>query len=604
MSFSIFPSVKRASEPVNISIDVAYQRITSDRNKALCEQIRGLEDKKDRNALKLKLPAYTFSGVFSYRNETSLVKHSGLLCLDFDGLSPEELEDAKNTLAQDKYTHLLFISPSGNGLKLIIKIPDDPATHKYSCKAAFEYFNVAIKSNSDELEDVSRVCYDSYDPEAFFNPDAELFTAMRLPVETAGDKLPMPKFDSDSDKIFDKLQKWLNRNGYNFSQGSRNKYICKLAAALCRFGVPKDDAIRMMIYHFYSDDFPEDEILTVNNSAYKKYQGLYGTAFFEAGGQMQDRVSKMPLVEKEVLDMSVEPTDIIQMRDIKEQMLESYRHGLAKGTTTYFPLLDLHWRWKKGDINLIHGIPNHGKTTWWMQMTLIKSLMEGDRWAVFSPEQHPPIDFYDEFVQMYYGRPTSREFMNCVTEQEYSEAIDFLNEFYYFIYPEKNEPTPLYLIDKASELVAKKGVTGIVRDPYNQESHENIGQREDLYISKYLATMKRFVLAEDLYSIVVTHPKGLGAKVNKDGDISCPNVYDISGGAMWNNKTDNIVCVHRPFRISDPKDKLVHLDVQKIKKRKLIGEPGLVDMKFDFYESRYYIGDYNPLNDYWKKRGV
>ena len=66
-----------------------------------------------------------------------------------------------------------------------------------------------------------------------------------------------------------------------------------------------------------------------------------------------------------------------------------------------------------------------------------------------------------------------------------------------------------------------------------------------------------------------------------------PGVYSLSGGAMWNNKSDNILCPHRP-NYADQTDPTVHLSSKKIKKQKLNGIPGTVELTFDRRKNRYY----------------
>ena len=77
-------------------------------------------------------------------------------------------------MQQDKYSYSVFTSPSGNGLKVLVKIPKDISNHKnyflslekyYDCKE----FDVACK-------DISRVCYESYDPDIYVNEDSVEFT--------------------------------------------------------------------------------------------------------------------------------------------------------------------------------------------------------------------------------------------------------------------------------------------------------------------------------------------------------------------------------------------------------------------------------------------
>jgi hypothetical protein len=113
----------------------------------------------------------TFSGVFTSRNDKALVKHSGLLCVDFDHL--QNLSDIKSRLLADEYfdTQLLFVSPSGDGLKWIISIDTAAMPHGDYFAAIANYIvqtsGVAVDKSG---RDLSRACFLPHDPQAFINP--------------------------------------------------------------------------------------------------------------------------------------------------------------------------------------------------------------------------------------------------------------------------------------------------------------------------------------------------------------------------------------------------------------------------------------------------
>lgn len=113
----------------------------------------------------------TFSGVFTTRNDKALVKHSGLLCIDFDHL--KSVETLFNRFLEDDYfdTQLLFRSPSGDGLKWIISIDTKQATHGNYFAAVASYILQTYCVEVDKSgRDISRACFLSYDPQAYINP--------------------------------------------------------------------------------------------------------------------------------------------------------------------------------------------------------------------------------------------------------------------------------------------------------------------------------------------------------------------------------------------------------------------------------------------------
>lgn len=134
--------------------------------------VQSMDEKKTRDLLKCKLlPSVTSSGKFSYRNFDGFIRHSGLMCLDIDKISDKnQLETIKNNLLTDKEigTLLLFVSPSGSGLKWFIKIPPVKNTHLMYFLAVENYLNTVYKIIVDTSgKDVTRKCLVGHDPSAF-----------------------------------------------------------------------------------------------------------------------------------------------------------------------------------------------------------------------------------------------------------------------------------------------------------------------------------------------------------------------------------------------------------------------------------------------------
>ena len=85
MQVTIFKDIKDTSQPFYRDVSVVLKRIEDGSSKELVKEIRKTKDKEERNNLKKRLPAICFSGKFNKRNDSSLIEHSGLICLDFDG---------------------------------------------------------------------------------------------------------------------------------------------------------------------------------------------------------------------------------------------------------------------------------------------------------------------------------------------------------------------------------------------------------------------------------------------------------------------------------------------------------------------------------------
>lgn len=154
-----------------LSLHKIFQLITSDRYKGVTEKLRSIEDVKESRTFKANHFDYvTFSGVFEKRNENNLKQHSNLLTIDFDHL--ENLQELKAQLLNDEYfeTEMLFTSPSGDGLKWIIRIDISVTSHSDYFIAVANYIKHTYNIEVDQSgKDVSRACFLPYDPTAFLH---------------------------------------------------------------------------------------------------------------------------------------------------------------------------------------------------------------------------------------------------------------------------------------------------------------------------------------------------------------------------------------------------------------------------------------------------
>jgi hypothetical protein len=284
-----------------------------------------------------------------------------------------------------------------------------------------------------------------------------------------------------------------------------------------------------------------------------------------------------------------EPKDTIFLNDIREKLFEHYLTGGLRGSTTYIPQIDEIFLWSPGMISLFIGIPSHGKTTALLYLTMRKSMMDGTKWAFFSPEQNPPESFYATIMGMYIGAPCHPSKLTArMSENQFERAAEFVAKHYIYIYPEDETPTPQHINERFEECIVNHGVKGCITDPFNQLDNDwqRAGGR-DLYVSSYCSLEKRFALKHQVYKITVAHPNKM-TKQN-DGNYERPNFYDINGGSVWSAKMDQIMCIHRPNTL-DYTDSSVQFVCQKAKNHLLHGKPGEVFAEYDYLKQRYLFG--------------
>ena len=172
-AFSFFKApIKNTIPHKTVSLVQVYNAITGEYYKQHTEKLRSITDVVQARKYKAANFDYcTFSGVFTARNDKSLVTHSELMCIDFDHV--QNTDTLRQALLADEYfdTQLLFVSPSGDGLKWIIDIDTRKAPHgEYFASVA----NYILQTYSVEVDksgkDISRACFLPFDPNAFINP--------------------------------------------------------------------------------------------------------------------------------------------------------------------------------------------------------------------------------------------------------------------------------------------------------------------------------------------------------------------------------------------------------------------------------------------------
>lgn len=259
---TVFNDLKIIDVAFYKEIDDVLDYIKNNPNKSSIEKIRSIDDKEQRNKLKSKLKCICFSGEFSKRKAINIIKHSGYACLDFDDV--DDAECLRDSLRDNEYIYSAFISPSGNGVKAIVKIPAEVRNHKKYYEAICETFDTKLDSKT---KDVSRVCYESYDPDLWINKDSKEWVLKKEYTEiTRTNKYPDYFKINDVEKKVDVIIKWFNKK-FTLNAGERNNNLFKLACGLNKAGMPKNEC-DVLFKNYYSSGLKDDELNSILKSAY------------------------------------------------------------------------------------------------------------------------------------------------------------------------------------------------------------------------------------------------------------------------------------------------------------------------------------------------
>ena len=276
--FSVFKDLLKTKDtPYLVDLTKIVNRIKHGKSIEIIKRVREASTKKEADAIKQELPCILFAGEFAQRNGNGLIKHSGLMCVDFDKYENDEVMlQHRAMLEQNPHFILLFTSPSGNGIKGVVRIPEaTKETHPQYFKAFQEKFDFDYWDKS--CSNVDRVCYESYDPEIYVNNDAIIFEPQLIDKGYYNhEKSPLIPV-TDEDKIIEKIMSFGWKK--DFVEGERNAFIFDLAGMFCEYGISQYNAEGYILNNVIIGDFSELEAKTTIKSAYKKRQ--FGSKYFE-----------------------------------------------------------------------------------------------------------------------------------------------------------------------------------------------------------------------------------------------------------------------------------------------------------------------------------
>lgn len=601
MKATIFKNIS-PNEPFYIPIDMALERIRDGRSKELVEKIRAETDKDKRDSLKRRLPCVCFSGKFTERYDNQLVEHSGFIVLDFDHVNIEEtLKEA----SQKPYVYAAWISPSGDGLKVLVRLKDG-LNHRQHFKALrsefleldegaiiYERDGKTPKSRVDRSGiNESRICFESYDPNIYINKEAIPFEG--LVEEEKVESTNEDTYTATADDI-SKLVKWLAKDNRYFVSGERNTFIFVLACACCRYGIEIDDCKQYCYYEFFqnSSDFTKGEGDKAIESAYRTERKSFGTVSFKKG-ELTDEKGETPTFEG--LQQGDKVKDVVYADDVHNDIFSIIEKGREGIKGIGIEKMDKAFKQMRGQVNLLSGYGNHGKSAWLKWYLVCRAILFGEKYALFPPEEGGAEEFYLSLMEIVLGCDLTPNNRNRPSRDKINACYDFVKSHFFYIYPKEAMPTPEYIKERCMFLMFTEGISGLVIDPFNQltNDYKAYGGKVDLYLEYLLSDFDRFASINDLYFWIVAHPTK--TIKNKDGGYDPPTEYDIAGGAMWNNKIYNILIYHRPFAWSDPSNPSCELYQRKIKKNRVNGEKGFIGFEYDFVRKRFIFDGYDVLS--------
>jgi len=323
-------------------------------------------------------------------------------------------------------------------------------------------------------------------------------------------------------------------------------------------------------------------------------------------------MNSQDILDRVILKQKIDKSAIFIANDYKDSLIDEFKNGKTRGTTTHFPQIDGMFTWKKTYVICWMGYGGHGKSEIFKQLALMKSKYDGWKWCIFPPENMSyhrkkitANDYIDGLAHTLLAKNPDPYWKQQPKLDEYVEMLDFISKHFIIVYPTETKKTVDTILRYYEHVIGEYGIDGCCIDPWNKLTHDFQG-REDTYLANQFSIIKNFAVTHNQCFNIIAHPRG-GARKKENGELKQPDQHDLAGGAMWDNAMDAILSIFKHKLHLKGEDSFWDTDClltsKKIKEHNLVGIPGEVELNFFRKEKRYFCENYNPLDDKIKNGG-
>ena len=278
---------------------------------------------------------------------------------------------------------------------------------------------------------------------------------------------------------------------------------------------------------------------------------------------------------------------VFTAEDVGEGLDALFENGMQRGAEVGLFNLDKLCTFEPGRFMVITGRPGDGKSEFLDELVLRLCLRHGWRPAYFTPE-NVPIEYH---LRKLIEKLTGYKF-ECggrMTLDLYRAAKRWCAENVHHILPPDDRYTLDEVLQRARQLVARRGVRIVVIDPLNRlETDEKETSMTELQlISDRLNRMVRFAAQHRVLFILVAHPRKVN-RANLNGEKRRVEMNDINGSADFGNKADYCLVIDR-----DDTQRRTTVFVDKVRFKHL-GTRGECTLHYDPVSGRYLPLTYDP----------
>lgn len=272
---------------------------------------------------------------------------------------------------------------------------------------------------------------------------------------------------------------------------------------------------------------------------------------------------------------------LFSVDDFEKELKAYYEYGMASGVATGWPNVDKLYSVVPGQLSIITGIPNSGKSSWLDALTINLAISYGWRFAAFSPENGKEAHA-TKLIEARVEMPADPKAHRRMSFDTFKSGAKWVNNHYTFIESADAMPTLGWILERATDAVLRYGIKGLIIDPWNR-IEKKLGERqsETDYVAESLPKILRFAANYGVHVWLVVHPKQQ-QKNQKTGKIDAPSLYDMAGSAHFVNMCDNGIVIHRSDSIDDTTEVLL----RKVR-FKHVGKRGETKLRYDISSGRF-----------------
>lgn len=292
---------------------------------------------------------------------------------------------------------------------------------------------------------------------------------------------------------------------------------------------------------------------------------------------------------------------LAQYEDAYQYLLSVHEGKIQLGYDFGVPEIDEHFRYKRGNVIMINGVDNVGKTTVILFLMSILAHRHGFRFLIYTTENS-----HGSVMEDIIGFKTNKKIKD-LSKEELDYNFKWVSEHFIFVKLKEKLYTHTDILRIAKETHETYGIDGFLIDPWYSVLDGDFDHGNGY---KVISEIKAFCKINHISGIINIHANTFAARTKDDnGDVVAPTKADTEGGQKYPNVVDDFLTMHRKINNKELY-RITEVHVRKIKETKTGGkvtpfdEPILIRMNdsgcgFSCYNRKTtrYIDYFRPIGE-------